>query len=189
MGSPSARDSLAVDERDSEIDGDDAGSSSAGDHAVLDHQEERIHDLEKGLRRRGVGRRSSNGRALYIAIEDGREDVVESLLAQGVNPDPAPPFPESSVYTPIAAAIGGRNPKIVALLALDPRFDPTRRVHGFTYAQIAEMRRGPKWKEEVSILEEAYDRYEHAAEIRGVNNETTGKLEPELEESSKTPPK
>ncbi len=83
------------------------------------------------------------------------------LMALG-QADPDPPFSVSNDHSsPILAAIGGENIKVVKLLvdqSMD-RFDPTRRFKGETYYEIARKRRGPNWIEEEQILKDAYDSY------------------------------
>ncbi|KAI0128628.1 hypothetical protein BJ170DRAFT_337212 [Xylariales sp. AK1849] len=99
--------------------------------------------------------------ALVAAARGGHNFVMELLLALGgANPDPAPVKGLPSEHcTPMLAAIGQENTKVVQLLLNQSGFDPTRRFKGETYYEIARRREGPLWKEEEHILKNAYDNY------------------------------
>ncbi|KAI4866351.1 hypothetical protein F4820DRAFT_261792 [Hypoxylon rubiginosum] len=62
--------------------------------------------------------------------------------------------------TPMLAAIGQKNVKVIEVLLKQKGFNPTRQFRGMTYYEIAEKRRGPAWKDEVRILQQAYDDYD-----------------------------
>ncbi|KAG9246393.1 hypothetical protein BJ878DRAFT_417062 [Calycina marina] len=100
-------------------------------------------------------------KSLIIAAKAGNHDVINMLLGYGgFNPDPDPldnQPPESS--TPVLAAIGRDNLEVIKLFINQPDFDPTRRVKGETYFEIAKRRGGSIWKDEESLLREAYDKY------------------------------
>lgn len=99
--------------------------------------------------------------SMVAAARGGHDIVMQLLLALGrANPDP-PPIPNSnSEYsTPILAAIGQENIKVVRLLLDQGSFDPTRRIKGETYYEIARRRRGPNWMEEEHMLKVAFDEY------------------------------
>jgi len=100
-------------------------------------------------------------KSLIIAAKAGHHDVINMLFGYGeFNPDPDPidnQPPESA--TPILAAIGRENLEVIALFLNQPDFDPTRRVKGETYYEIAKRRAGSVWKEEEILLREAFDKY------------------------------
>jgi len=99
--------------------------------------------------------------AMVNAARGGHDLVMQLLLALGgANPDP-PPVPNVApdVATPMLAAIGQENIKVIQLLLDQNNFDPTRRFKGDTYYEIARRRAGPNWKEEEHILQKAYDEY------------------------------
>lgn len=106
-------------------------------------------------------------------------------------PDPAPDpdLDELAWERSILAAIGEKSTRTLKLRVGRPNFDLTRRFEGHTYTNMAWLRKIPNWKEEVSILVEAYHRYEHAGENRGDDNDTAAKLEPGLGDGSETTPK
>ncbi|CAK7232188.1 hypothetical protein SBRCBS47491_008184 [Sporothrix bragantina] len=99
--------------------------------------------------------------AMVAASRGGHDVVLQLLLALGrANPDPPPVSgiaPEHA--TPILAAIGQENVKVVSLLLEQSAFDPTKRFEGKTYYEIARLRGGSNWKEEEDILKRAYDNY------------------------------
>ncbi|ROW17719.1 hypothetical protein VPNG_00911 [Cytospora leucostoma] len=99
--------------------------------------------------------------AMVAAARGGHETVMNLLLALGnANPDPSPvaAWPPD-IATPILAAIGQENIRVIKLLLAQSNFDPTRKFRGETYHEIAQKRQGPNWKEEEHILKEAYDDY------------------------------
>lgn len=99
--------------------------------------------------------------SMVAASRGGHDIILQMLLALGkANPDPAPITsapPEHA--TPILAAIGQENIKIISLLLEQSSFDPTKRFNGSTYYEIARQRQGPNWKEEEDMLKKAYDSY------------------------------
>ena len=97
--------------------------------------------------------------SMVAAARGGHEMVMQLLLALGkANPDPAP-ISNNEYSTPILAAIGQENLKVIKLLLDQNNFDPTRRFRGETYYDIARRRRGPNWIEEEQMLKDAYDAY------------------------------
>lgn len=100
-------------------------------------------------------------RSLIIAAKAGHHDVINMLFGfGGFDPDPKPlesQPPESA--TPILAAIGRDNLEVVKLFLNQPNFDPTRIINGETYYKIAKRRAGTVWKEEETLLKDAFDTY------------------------------
>ncbi|KAL5354570.1 hypothetical protein ACLOAV_000659 [Pseudogymnoascus australis] len=114
--------------------------------------------LEEGL---------DDAESLIAAAKGGHDDVLQILLAVGnANPDPSP-IPGSWEYsTPMLAAIGGENIKVIELLLSnidDGRFNPTKTYRGRTYFEIAKERAGPLWEEEEKLLKGAFDNYKSPA--------------------------
>ncbi|OBT81797.1 hypothetical protein VE02_09629 [Pseudogymnoascus sp. 03VT05] len=114
--------------------------------------------LEEGL---------DDAESLIAAAKGGHDEVLQILLAVGnANPDPSP-IPGSWEYsTPILAAIGGENMKVIELLLAnidDGRFDPTKTYRGRTYYEIAKERAGPLWEDEEKLLKGAFDNYKSSA--------------------------
>ncbi|KAL2261188.1 hypothetical protein VTK26DRAFT_4603 [Humicola hyalothermophila] len=98
--------------------------------------------------------------SMVAAARGGHDIVMQLLLALGrANPDPQPLSPNSEYSTPMLAAIGQENIKVIRLLLDQTDFDPTRRFKGETYYEIARRRRGPNWMEEEHMLKDAYDEY------------------------------
>ncbi|KAL2201288.1 hypothetical protein P885DRAFT_65559 [Corynascus similis CBS 632.67] len=99
--------------------------------------------------------------SMVAAARGGHDIVMQLLLALGrANPDPSPiSSPNSEYSTPMLAAIGQENIKVVRLLLDQTDFDPTRRFKGEAYYEIARRRRGPNWMEEEHMLKDAYDEY------------------------------
>ncbi|KAK4157901.1 hypothetical protein C8A00DRAFT_29129 [Chaetomidium leptoderma] len=99
--------------------------------------------------------------SMVAAARGGHEIVMQLLLALGkANPDPLPiPSSNSEYSTPMLAAIGQENIKVVRLLLDQTDFDPTRRVKGELYHEVARRRRGPNWMEEEHMLKDAYDEH------------------------------
>ncbi|EAQ90960.1 hypothetical protein CHGG_02895 [Chaetomium globosum CBS 148.51] len=99
--------------------------------------------------------------SMVAAARGGHDIVMQLLLALGkANPDPSPiPSPNSEHSTPMLAAIGQENIKVVRLLLDQTDFDPTRRIKGEAYHEIARRRRGPNWMEEEHMLKDAYDEH------------------------------
>jgi hypothetical protein len=105
----------------------------------------------------------NDAKALFNAARGGHDAVINLLFALGkfnADPDPLDGVPlEQS--TPILAAIGKDNHlEVIKLFLAHPDFDPTRRIKGETYYEIAKRRGGPKWQEEEALLKEAFDTYQ-----------------------------
>ena len=105
--------------------------------------------------------------SMLAAARGGHDDVLEILIAIGrpTSPDPEPLV--SSEYraghnTPMLAAIGGGNVKVIKLLLGQPRFDPTRRIYrNYSYYELAKQRQSSNWHEEYDVLKEAYDSHDN----------------------------
>lgn len=110
--------------------------------------------------------------SLVAAARGGHDEVLQILLGFG-NADPDPPPLKNKHWehaTPILAAIGSDNIKVIELLLAnveDGRFDPTRRFAGHTYYEIAKQRMGPIWEEEERILKTAFENYRSRPNARG----------------------
>lgn len=103
--------------------------------------------------------------ALIAAARGGHQQALEMLIGLGKpDPDPDPirgTKMASGHNTPMLAAIGRGHPKIVRLLAEQSGFNPTKRLGGRTYFELAEERKGERWEEEVKYLKEAYNNYKN----------------------------
>lgn len=98
--------------------------------------------------------------SMVAAARGGHEMVMNLLLALGgANPDPKPLDSTNEYSTPMLAAIGQENIKVVRLLLDQSNFDPTGTFKGETYHEIAKRRKGPNWIEEEEMLKKAYDEY------------------------------
>jgi len=100
-------------------------------------------------------------RSLIIAAKAGHPDVINMLFGYGEfhpDPDPLDNQPPDSA-TPILAAIGRENLEVIKLFLNQPDFDPTRRIKGETYFEIAKRRAGSVWKEEEALLKDAFDKH------------------------------
>lgn len=109
--------------------------------------------------------KAADPEALVNAAKGGHENVVNFMLAlTGASPDPDPVRSKDRDYaTPILAAIGGDNIKVVEVLLggiEDGRFNPTKKHDGKSYPEIARERRGPNWQQEETLLEDAISKYE-----------------------------
>ncbi|KAF4986567.1 hypothetical protein FGRMN_10775 [Fusarium graminum] len=102
--------------------------------------------------------------SMVAAARGGHDLVIQLLLGLGgANPDPRPIFSTQPEFaTPILAAIGQENIKVIELLLEQAGFDPTRRYRGETYYEIARHRAGPNWKDEEHMLKNAYDEYKRS---------------------------
>ncbi|KAF4333918.1 nasopharyngeal carcinoma susceptibility LZ16 [Fusarium beomiforme] len=102
--------------------------------------------------------------AMVAAARGGHDLVIQLLLGLGgANPDPRPiSHAQPEFATPILAAIGQENIKVVELLLEQAGFDPTRRYRGETYYEIARHRAGPNWKDEEHMLKNAYDEFKRS---------------------------
>ena len=103
--------------------------------------------------------------SLIAAVRGGHDEVLGILLAIG-NPDPDPsPVRGNDNFrtgynTPMLAAIGKGNLKIIRLLLDQAGFDPTRRDHkNRTYAELAQDRRGDDWAAEAELLKQAAEKH------------------------------
>jgi hypothetical protein len=105
--------------------------------------------------------------SMVAAARGGHDLVMQLLLALGgANPDPPPISSHTPEFaTPILAAIGQENLKVIRLLLDQANFDPTRRFKGETYYEIARRRQGTNWKEEEHLLKEAYDEYKKSRDV------------------------
>lgn len=121
-------------------------------------------DLETVERILQVRDNFDDAESMVAAARGGHETVMNLLLALGnANPDPSPVDSERpEIATPILAAIGQENIRVIRLLLAQSNFDPTRRFRGLTYYEIAQKRQGPNWKEEEHILKDAYDAYKRS---------------------------
>lgn len=104
----------------------------------------------------------ADSESVLAAARGGHEIVIELLIAIGrpdPDPDPLPSGDHKPAYsTPMLAAIGRGNVKVIQLLLNQPGFDPTRRLYrGMTYYEIAKERQSSDWEEEYKALKEAYD--------------------------------
>ncbi|KAL8785108.1 MAG: hypothetical protein Q9195_008780 [Heterodermia aff. obscurata] len=105
--------------------------------------------------------------SMLAAARGGHDDVLEILIAIGRPPEPDPEPLVSSEYraghnTPMLAAIGGGNVKVIKLLLGQPRFNPTRRMYrNYSYHELAKQRQSSNWHEEYEVLKEAYDNYDN----------------------------
>ncbi|KAJ2967443.1 hypothetical protein NQ176_g9659 [Zarea fungicola] len=121
--------------------------------------------------------------SMVAAARGGHDLVIQLLLGLGgANADPGPVSSLPSEFaTPILAAIGQENIKVVDLLLEQQGFDPTRRFKGETYYEIARRRQGPNWKDEEHILRNAYDEYKRTHKD-GLPNKSPDRKEREREE-------
>ncbi len=102
--------------------------------------------------------------SLIAAARGGHDEVIQLLLGMGeADADPSPlhsPAFKPGYNTPMLAAIGRGNEKVLQLLLTQPKFDPTRRLYkGLTYYDIAKERQNFNWEKEYEVLKEAYDKY------------------------------
>lgn len=97
--------------------------------------------------------------AVIAAAKAGHDEVLSYLLAMGdPNPDPLPLESKRPGYnTPMLAAIGRGNPKVLQLLVDQAGFNPTRKHKDKTYYELAEDRKGEEWEKEYKILKLAFD--------------------------------
>ncbi|KAH0559577.1 hypothetical protein GP486_003905 [Trichoglossum hirsutum] len=145
--------------------------------------------------------------SLIAAARGGHDEVLQLLLGMGdgkSDPDPL----KSQNYrqgqnTPMLAAIGRGNIKVVDLLLAQADFNPARRDYqGRTYFELAEDRRGDNWREERDLLKRAFDNHnrEHgkggdssksrsspARTSRGAEGESRRHVRGEPSSSSATP--
>ncbi|EAA28038.3 hypothetical protein GE21DRAFT_4709 [Neurospora crassa] len=116
-------------------------------------------DEETVLRILQVRDQFDDPESMVAAARGGHDLVMQLLLAiGGANPDPQP-ISTNEYSTPILAAIGQENIKVIRLLLDQANFDPTKKYKGETYYEIARKRRGPNWMQEEHMLKEAFDEY------------------------------
>lgn len=119
--------------------------------------------------------RPADTESILLAARGGHDVCLELLIALGGNPEPDPEPLQSSDYkpgqnTPMLAAIGGGNVKVVELLLEQSGFDPTRRMYrGYTYYELAKQRQSSNWQQEYQILKEAYVNYTPETGGRSIN--------------------
>lgn len=102
-----------------------------------------------------------NSEAMIAVARQGHYLALQQLLGlSGANPDPSPVATlPADVATPMLAAIGQNNIKVIELLLKQTNFNPTRAFRGETYYEIARQRQGPNWEKEEHLLRTAYDDY------------------------------
>ncbi|KAI6783841.1 Reticulocyte-binding protein-like protein [Emericellopsis cladophorae] len=105
---------------------------------------------------------------MVAAARGGHDLVMQLLLGLGeANPDPSPVSSQPAEFaTPILAAIGQENIKVLELLIEQPQVDPTKRFRGETYYEIARRRQGTNWKDEEQMLKNAYDAFKSSAKTK-----------------------
>jgi hypothetical protein len=125
--------------------------------------------------------------SMVAAARGGHDLVIQLLLGLGsANPDPGPvPALQPEFATPILAAIGQENIKVVELLLEQGGFDPTRRFKGETYYEIARKRQGTNWKEEENLLKNAYDEYKRTHKDGAKPGKSPGRRERERDREEK----
>ena len=114
--------------------------------------------------------------SLIAAARGGHDEVIQLLLGIGGADADAPPIRSIKVgyNTPMLAAIGRGNEKVIQLLLEQPGFDPTRRDHrGHRYYEIAQERQGLNWEKEYEILKEAYDRCSNKGTERSAGSKSS----------------
>jgi ankyrin repeat protein len=95
-----------------------------------------------------------------VAAARGGHDTTLSLLLASAPEVDKDPDPLKYEETPLLAAIGRSNLKVIRLLLDQDNFNPCRKTReGKTYYEVAEDRRGPRWQAEVELLKERYDAY------------------------------
>ncbi|KAL5326673.1 hypothetical protein ACEPPN_004362 [Leptodophora sp. 'Broadleaf-Isolate-01'] len=119
-------------------------------------------DLETTNRILNVKPNVNDARTLYNAARGGHDNVINLLFALG-NFSPDPPALEGvpiDQSTPILTAIGKDNHlEVIKLFLGNSDFDPTRRIKGETYYELAKRRAGPYWQEEEQLLKNAFNSY------------------------------
>lgn len=110
----------------------------------------------------------SDAEPMVAAARGGHDLVIQLLLGLGgADPDPGPiPSQPAEFATPILAAIGQENFKVLELLLEQPQVDPTKRFRGETYYEIARRRQGTNWKEEEQLLKDAYDAHKTSGKLK-----------------------
>ncbi|XXH05895.1 Chitinase 2 [Hypoxylon texense] len=95
------------------------------------------------------------------AAKHGDDQLIDFLMSYSLADADPPPIQDSDVEfsTPMLAAIGQKNVKVIEVLLKQKRFNPARQFQGIPYYRIAQTRRGPAWRDEVRILKRAYGDY------------------------------
>ncbi|KAI9796932.1 MAG: Ankyrin repeat domain-containing protein 11 [Piccolia ochrophora] len=111
----------------------------------------------------------ADSQSLIAAARGGHDEVIQILLGiGGADADPKPVKsmrPDSN--TPMLAAIGRGNEKVVQLLLDQPKFDPTRLDHrGYTYYEVAKERQGLNWQDEYETLKAAFDKQAKGRKVK-----------------------
>ncbi|PHH69820.1 hypothetical protein CDD80_6468 [Ophiocordyceps camponoti-rufipedis] len=127
--------------------------------------------------------------SMVAAARGGHDLVIQLLLGLGgANADPGPvPSLPSEFATPMLAAIGQENIKVIELLLEQQGFDPTRKFKGETYYEIARRRQGTNWKEEEQMLKNSYDEYRRFHRDAVKTKSPVGRRERDRERDDKPP--
>ncbi|KAI1473848.1 hypothetical protein F4774DRAFT_422876 [Daldinia eschscholtzii] len=93
------------------------------------------------------------------AARTGNDQLIDFLTSCSLADADQPPLPTENVSfsTPMLAAIGQDNTRVIEALLKQKDFNPTRRFCDLTYHEIAGRRRGLAWEDEVRLLKEAFD--------------------------------
>jgi hypothetical protein len=126
------------------------------------------------------------------AARGGHDGVLNLLLASAGDRLERDPDPAKYEETPLIAAIGRGNLKVITLLLDQDNFNPTRKTKdGKTYYELAEEMRGPKWQTEVDLLKDRYETYMARRKAGGMKKkkmmQETGKGLAESSRASKVP--
>ncbi|KAI0847623.1 hypothetical protein F5Y00DRAFT_113196 [Daldinia vernicosa] len=110
-------------------------------------------------------------KAVVRAAETGNDQLIDFLMSCSLADADQPPIPGETITssTPMLAAIGRENIKVIEVLLKQKDFNPTRQFSGLTYYEIAEERRGLVWEEEVRLLKQAFN-YAHEHKNIDQNN-------------------
>ena len=137
-------------------------------------------------------RPQADAEAVLAAAQGGHDEILGLILAIAQpESDPAPlrsPDLKPGHTTPMLAAIGRGNIKVLRLLLDQPGFDPTRRPYkNLTYFELAKERQSSEWRDEYNLLKEAFDQYKkHGG--RKSNQSTPQKSRSKRNESRKSSP-
>ncbi|CCU75660.1 ankyrin repeat protein [Blumeria hordei DH14] len=135
----------------------------------------RVLDVRPGL---------SDAKTLYNAAKGGHDAVINLLFALGdFEPDPEPADDLPIDYsTPILAAIGKDNHlEVIKLFLGNSRFNPSRKIQGEAYHDIAKRRSGPNCQKEVELLKKALYAYKKSHNHLRDTDDTSGKRLTDLE--------
>jgi ankyrin repeat protein len=98
--------------------------------------------------------------ACIVAAARGGHDAILSLLLASAPDVDKDPDPKTHDETPLLAAIGRSNLKVIRLLLDQDNFNPCRKTKDRkTYYEVAEERKGPRWQAEVELLKERYEAF------------------------------